>query len=577
LRTPLLGDGIRVRAIAGTNTVLLAFDATEKAREGLLGFAIHRATPDVEKPEAYWLKGTKVFESVEPNPPQGSRYTTLEHPIQSFIWGDYTASPDTRYVYTIRPVYGRPKKLDYGDDIEFEVRTEKEFDNQHGVWFNRGAVASQAYSQQYGNQPPPAPDDHRHEQTKWLARGLLDACLRFIEETPPGDALRVAAYEFTYAPILRALKHAIGRGVDVMVVYEAGQVREEGELVDTDATVGNRKAIERHSFPAANLIQRTRRAAIPHNKFIVRITGDTPSAVFTGSANFTESGFLGQTNVGHQVNDPAVAAKFAEYWEYLADDPSGDELEPRVEALTPHPSATLPAGTTCVFSPRGDSSMLQWYAEQIRGAEELVLYAGGFGLDEKLALAIAEERDFLRYLLLEKPPRTKTKALLGNDPDLITVFGSVLGEVWVKDKHGELTIRREIPGFELERWYLNEEHWRKRGNIFFMHAKLLMIDVLSDTPLIFTGSANFSTSSLNRNDENMLLIRGDTRVADIYLTEYDRILRHFQFRDIAAEANGKGREAKFLDEKGKWLRPYFEAGQFKDRRRRMFFTDSPRD
>lgn len=30
----------------------------------------------------------------------------------------------------------------------------------------------------------------------------------------------------------------------------------------------------------------------------------------------------------------------------------------------------------------------------------------------------------------------------------------------------------------------------------------------------------------------MLLIRGDTRVADIYLTEFDRIFRHFYSRDI---------------------------------------------
>jgi hypothetical protein len=36
-----------------------------------------------------------------------------------------------------------------------------------------------------------------------------------------------------------------------------------------------------------------------------------------------------------------------------------------------------------------------------------------------------------------------------------------------------------------------------------------------------------SASSLTGNDENMLLIRGDTRVADIYLTEFDRLFRHF--------------------------------------------------
>ena len=49
----------------------------------------------------------------------------------------------------------------------------------------------------------------------------------------------------------------------------------------------------------------------------------------------------------------------------------------------------------------------------------------------------------------------------------------------------------------------------------------------------------------------MLLIRGDTRVADIYMTEFDRIFRHFYFRDIAGELAGKGDEKSiFLDEDG---------------------------
>lgn len=35
-------NGISVHAIAGTDVVMFAFDATKAARKGLLGFAIHR-------------------------------------------------------------------------------------------------------------------------------------------------------------------------------------------------------------------------------------------------------------------------------------------------------------------------------------------------------------------------------------------------------------------------------------------------------------------------------------------------------------------------------------------------------
>jgi hypothetical protein len=69
-----------------------------------------------------------------------------------------------------------------------------------------------------------------------------------------------------------------------------------------------------------------------------------------------------------------------------------------------------------------------------------------------------------------------------------------------------------------------------------------------------TGSANFSTASTNQNDENMLVIRGNTRVADIYLGEFMRMYNHLSFRSWAA---GKTKEElnkiSYLDTTGGWI------------------------
>ena len=581
MRTPFVGTkGIRARAIAGMHTVLLAFDVEPAARAGLLGFAIKRESPT----DAEWLKGIKVFESVIPKPAKGGRYSTRHHPIQSLLWGDYTTDPGTAYTYCIRPVYGKPDKLEYSDDVVVNVITEREIDPKsvHQVYFNRGVVASQAYAAKYQNEAPPEPNNPDHEQTQWLSRGLLRACLRFIHDTQPGEALHVAAYEFTYPPILEALKEATKRKVDVQIIFEAGKVKEKDKVVVTSTTKGNLKAIKATKFAAATkFIPRTHRKAIPHNKFMVRVNAGAATAVWTGSTNFTESGFLGQTNVGHQINDSTTAGTFLEYWKLLANDPEADVLEPALDALTPDPGATLQDNTTtCVFSPRAKATLLDWYASRIRGANSCVMFTGGFGVTEKLAPAFAEDKDFLRFLLLEKPPTQKTKAALGNDHDLLIVYGNVLGEIWAANAKGELTLRRKIPGFELEKWFLEEELFRKTGHIFFVHTKILIIDALSDDPLVFTGSANFSPPSLTSNDENMLLIRGETRVADIYLTEFDRILRHFYFRNVAAELHGDGDDsARFLGENDDWLDPYVNGKGLKNRRRGMFFppvaTPSP--
>jgi phosphatidylserine/phosphatidylglycerophosphate/cardiolipin synthase-like enzyme len=56
-----------------------------------------------------------------------------------------------------------------------------------------------------------------------------------------------------------------------------------------------------------------------------------------------------------------------------------------------------------------------------------------------------------------------------------------------------------------------------------------------DTPVVVvTGSANWSLSSINANDENLVVIKGSKRVADIYFGEFMRIFAHYRFREAIA-------------------------------------------
>ena len=106
---------------------------------------------------------------------------------------------------------------------------------------------------------------------------------------------------------------------------------------------------------------------------------------------------------------------------------------------------------------------------------------------------------------------------------------------------------------------------------------MLLIDPLSNDPLICTGSANFSKNSLIANDENMLLIRGETRVADIYISEIDRIFRHFFARnavnDIATRTKGKGKNPNWLDPGFGWIDSNFDPSSYKCARRLAFFPN----
>jgi phosphatidylserine/phosphatidylglycerophosphate/cardiolipin synthase-like enzyme len=573
-----------VKAIAGTYTVLIAITCDEECRNGLLGFAFRRVVVGEETTQK-WLRSLKVFKSVVPNPKEAidrrtgkqKRFSTWEHPIQSFLWGDYTATPDTLYDFTVVPMYGKPGALEPQPGVKFEIRTEKEFDKGHGVWFNRGAIASQAFAREFENKPPSNPDNPNDPETAWLSRGLLEACLRFINDTPAGDGLRVAAYEFTYKPVLDALKAALDRGVDVRIIYHGtanATGKEEGENEKAIMNAGLPKKIGRKQI----LFARTK-TKIPHNKFIIRLEGgEKPIQVWTGSTNFTPSGFLGQTNVGHLIGDEETAKQYLAYWKALKNDPELDKARAGAMKITPNPPALIPANSIArVFSPRTKSEMLTWYGKRIQNAVGSLMFTAAFGVAKQLVPYLAEDCEHLNFILMEKPPTDELKKTLRKNRDCVIAYGAVLGEMYTF-KDGEPVARKKIEEFELDKWFLKEEHYRKanEGFVFFIHTKFLLIDALSDDPLTCSGSANFSSNSLLQNDENMLLIRGDQRVADIYMTEFDRIFRHFYFRDVANEVEARGDKAEgvFLCETSQWTDSYFKPHAFKTRRREMFFADS---
>src|SRR5215510_470702 len=153
MRVRAAKDGLVLRAIAGTNNVLLAMELSAAKRKGCLGFSLQRA--DLGTGERQWLSTGLRFSIDENN----KSVTSARGPIQKFRWGDYTAEPGRRYVYRAVARYGSPseivregidaERLPDSDTIkggvQVEVRTENTRDPETAIYFNRGAAASEAY------------------------------------------------------------------------------------------------------------------------------------------------------------------------------------------------------------------------------------------------------------------------------------------------------------------------------------------------------------------------------------------------------------------------------------------------
>jgi phosphatidylserine/phosphatidylglycerophosphate/cardiolipin synthase-like enzyme len=520
---------ITVNAIAGTYVVLLAMDANESARKGLLGFAIHRT--DKTKNEQYWLKGFKTFEAVDPNPAPGTLVSTHEAPIQGFMWGDYTASPNNEYTYKVVPIYGSPKNLIYGTAVDIDIKTENEDNQEFAVYFNRGVAGSQAYARKFGNKSPEAAGPEAYQ---WLSRGLEEAILGFIgRANGKSYSIRAAAYEFSHEGVLNAFKAASQTGADVKIVYDA-RVNKTGPKVASEAAI-KKAGLDKPGLDNKNImIPRTSDPNfISHNKYIILLKDGVPIEVLTGSTNFTDGGIYGQSNVVHIVRDKKVAALYLQYWTKLSLDTPVKQLKPWTVQLTPTPNDTFSDGVQPIFSPRSSNDALQWYSGEIDSAKTLVGFTAAFGVNEFFANVMEKNTKNTRYVLFEKTPPGPNPKKPEKGPS--KAYTHYLNYTKVHNNNiaiGEVLNKSVVGDSELHRW-LGERLSGLNKMVKYLHTKYLFVDPLGDDPTLISGSANFSEGSTTSNDENMLIIKGNTMVADIYLGEFMRIWNHFYFRDIA--------------------------------------------
>lgn len=560
MKSPLTTTSLlKGRAIAGTYVVILAWDFVSSDinhRKNLLGFAIERTEyEDGKVIEKYWMKGIKRFKDKDIGLPPGTPVSTADHPFQSFQWSDYTAKENVEYRYRIVPAYGKPKNIELKEDfaLEISIHTESVVGNidssnlvRHDVYFNRGVIGSQAYAREFGNLNPKGFDPSSKEM-KWLSRGLFEALLHFIGLAKNEDyGLRSAFYEFQYQPVADAFAKAVEAGADVKIVYdgESSYKKENSETI-------HRAGLDHSGIT----IPRTVSEGIRHNKFTVLLHKDVPIATFLGSTNISEGGIFGHSNVGHIVWDKATAKLYYDYWVRLSQNLPINEIQPLNKEATPTPQGIPSDGSiTALFSPRDkkeENTTLDWYASLMSDAKRIMCFTVAFNLDEVFQKVIGQENDVLRYIV--KNNDLGDSESVGNDKDVIFASGGYFGKNSLSNFSPEMSNPLNVNDY--------------------IHNKFMLVDPLGNDPIVITGSANFSRPSQRVNDENMLVIRGNTRVADIYFGEFLRIFDHHYARYISRilkEKSSNDPNAGYLKENEEWTVSHFDPQSYKAKRRKYF-------
>ena len=548
-------NGLTVNAIAGTHVVLLGFDLASKQRKGCLGFALQRE--DHTEDERYWMSGMKTFAATDPGLGPGGQVSSRQHPFQSFQWADYSAKPEHDYTYTAVPLYGTPAKLTDGNEVSVRVSSEAEWGKTHSVFFNRGAVASQEYARRFQNKAPDKLSGKQKDAAfAWLSRGLLEALITFVSRAKSQSyGLYGAVYEFQWPAALQAIKDAAATGADVQVIYDAIP-GSSGPKAANDLAISQAKikglCIERIT------------GKIMHNKFFVLTKNHKPVAVWTGSTNLTENGIFGHSNCGHVIEDDELAAAYLQYWKELKGNPNSATERAWMGNNNPAPPSPWSEEITEVFSPRTGLKVLQWYAQIANAPHKPLFMTFAFGMHKYFQQVYGQNDGVLRFALMEK--EGNGRGLAQGEKDILRIR---------KLPNVVVAIGHNIKLNSYDRWLQERAQVAAKVNVRWVHTKYLLVDPVSKDPVVVTGSANFSAASTNTNNENMVVIRDNQRVADIYVTEFMRLYTHHAFREAVARSQAQGSTSQwqpnYLVPDDGWQASYFKPG---DQRflRRVYFA-----
>ncbi len=317
-----------------------------------------------------------------------------------------------------------------------------------------------------------------------------------------------------------------------------------------------------------------------HNKFLIYVDASgVPQAVLTGSCNWTDTGLCAQTNNSIVMQDKLVAARYMAYWKKLQADETAHETGAPFQdtALRTFNSTaknlSLDKGTddastlTSYFSPntpkqRSKGKGIEAFpidmkdlSDRVMAAKNAVLFLafipGTPSITEFAAAAQKANKDlFVRgcvtspdaagnfyYDLKGTSPPKKQKGVKSppapQDPRVISANA----------------LDKTVP-----------EGWQKEllnAGFAITHDKIVVIDPFADDCVVVTGSHNLGYQASYNNDENLIMIEGNKKLAMAYATHVLDVYDHFSWRWTVNL--GSSVDAHLKTTPDDWLNWYFDA------------------
>lgn len=530
---------IAVKVYAGVDDALIVW--TSPFIDDLRGFALHRkvwrgpgSPPSIETLGPPAADGT-VEEMVSswvgfasgPDFPPGTRKPTNEWPVQRYLWTDYAVTAGDEVAYRVVPVLrGAGASLDEDMAGASDWSDKETLGPECGTidcYFNRGIVASQWLSRLL-------PDDNSARIKKltriiatpgdrtrdFLGGPQREQVVRLLTQAAASGGHVFAALYELHDPELEQHLKALGKRAHI--VLGNGSVKTKGADQNADARAalsGSCDVRDRLTAPRA----------LAHNKYLVLCDPQKqPVSVWTGSMNWTRSGLCSQANNSVHIRDAGLAKQFLDQWKRLA--AAGDETPTSLKSANAisKSSPTL-GGTDLWFTPMADQDDLEFAQERIFAAKQGILFLmfnpGPMGT---LLNSIIERASpagsafdptlYIQGVVNQDPSSSKTKVELFHRGDRQEVNSDVLLPAAIDRR-----LKFWIP-----------ELLKLPSAFAMVHSKVIVVDPFGDKPVVMTGSHNLGPKASGTNDENFLIIEGNSRLAAAYASNIMAIYGQYRWR-----------------------------------------------
>ncbi|MGA2898158.1 MAG: phospholipase D-like domain-containing protein [Acidobacteriaceae bacterium] len=584
-------------AFANNDIITIAW-SYGKRPDGCMGFALFRID---NKGNETALPSHAVFEGDTIKPGQ----TTEEFPVQKFYWKDVYARPladklklkNPTFRYKIVPMEGTPGQLTSMSSLPIlttnEVTLTAECSASVSAVFNRGLLSTQHVS--YALKGKIDPNSLKNSIAKPgnqlrldLAGDMVVALTEFLKRASSGGAINAALYELTDVQLIQGLVD-LGSKLQIVVADIVAPKPKDG----TTAVPGENDPAWKKIHPLTkgnSFYRKPPSGHIVHNKFLVYSDSHGPKAVLTGSTNWTDTGLCAQTNNALIIEDANVAAHYLTYWNTLkADDKAVEAGSGKFQGspmrtfdstgkpytLDKSSKVDSPAELMSYFSPNTPAARsaakkksgneatpvdMKDLSARVKMAKQAVLFLafipGTPSITEFAASAQRANKDlFVRgcvtspdaagnfYYDLKGSSPPKTKPVKGKKKAPPPENPRVLAATALD--------KSKLPkGWEPE---------LLKAGFAIIHDKIVVIDPFDDENCtVVTGSHNLGYQASYNNDENLVIIKGNKKLAMAYATHVLDVYDHFAWR-WSVKNGDEGYDATLKSTPNEWLSWYFDA------------------